>query len=131
MESGGIQTGHPIEDTINRKRETHRWQPVRIKERVGKLKKYDMTNMREDQARLGTPGTIIFQKPILTRSEAAAMLGVCPHTLRSYDLPRYVKNSRVHFYLLDDLVEWVRQLPREGEMPHDQLLKYTPQVVVV
>jgi hypothetical protein len=58
------------------------------------------------------------------------MLGVCPHTLRHYDLPRYVKNSRVHFYLLDDLVEWVRQLPRHGEMPQDRA-PFQPQVVVV
>lgn len=59
------------------------------------------------------------------------MLGVCPHTLRSYDLPRYVKNSRVHFYLLDDLVEWVKQLPRHGEMPNDYPHAFHPQVVVV
>lgn len=59
------------------------------------------------------------------------MLGISRQKLRSLDIPRHVLSSRFHFYLTQELVEWVRQLPQYGEMPHDRAAMYSTGVMVV
>ena len=76
------------------------------------------------------PAAQVFQKPILTSAEAAEMLGISLQKFRRLDIPRYVLSSRVQWYLVDDLIEWVRQLPQYGEMPSDRMPLHT-QVLVV
>ena len=63
----------------------------------------------------------LFNKPILTPDEAAKLLGISKCTLKAYNAPRHYLNTRNHWYLLSELVQWVQALPLRGEMPtHDE-----------
>lgn len=71
----------------------------------------------------------LINKPILTPDEAARLLGISKCTLKAYNAPRHYLNTRNHWYLLDELVQWVQALPIRGEMPiHDD---YTHEIRVV
>lgn len=90
-----------------------------------------MSNIIQAATDTAGPGYQVIQKPILTTAEAAAMLGMSRQKFRSLNVPRHELSPRIQFYLLDELVEWVRQLPQYGEMPSDQAFEFSTRVVLV
>ena len=61
----------------------------------------------------------LINKPILTPTEAAELLGMSRCTLKAYNVPRHYMNRANQWYLLDELIDWVKAWPIRGEMPQE------------
>ncbi len=88
-----------------------------------------MSNIQEQAYAPEIAHARLFNKPILTPSEAAQFLGISKCTLKAYNVPRHYMNLRNHWYLLSELEQWVRALPTRGEMPTDD--EYALEIRVV
>ena len=88
-----------------------------------------MPNIDEGHALHCNAAPRLINKPILTPDEAARLLGISKCTLKAYNAPRHYLNTRNHWYLMHELVQWVQALPMRGEMPtHDE---YTHEIRIV
>lgn len=88
-----------------------------------------MSNIDEQGATLQKACARLINKPILTPDEAAQLLGISKCTLKAYNAPRHYLNTRNHWYLLSELVQWVQALPMRGEMPIDE--ECMPEIRIV
>lgn len=80
-----------------------------------------MTNIEEHCMQPNAASAWLFNKPLLTPTEAAQFLGISRRKLGALNIRKRVLDRQNSWYLQAELVEWVSKLPQFGEMPTEEL----------